>query len=115
MTSNHSSQALRARIEKPIVSAETGGLIEIASAVEGRGYAGCDPAVQGAQQCAAMNEAAAHQQIAAQSCLLGLALFATVIAGSLAVGFIHLTTMLAAPIGKHRVYALFPRKGGLRP
>jgi hypothetical protein len=97
--------------DQPILSSivEQAGLQEIAYTVEGRDHVVCDASVQGAQECADKREAASHQQIAAECAALGLAILMAVIVGSLAVTFVNLVTKLAAPVGKHRVYTVFPK------
>jgi hypothetical protein len=55
-----------------------------------------------------MREAVQNQQVMAECVAIGLAILAAVIVGTIAVGFINIVTKLAAPIGKHRAYALFP-------
>jgi hypothetical protein len=96
---------------EPILSSivEHAGLQEIAYAVEGRDYVVCDASVHGAQGCADKREAASHQQVAAECATLGLAILMAVMVGSLAVTFVKLVTKLAAPVGKHRVYEVFPK------
>lgn len=97
---------------QPILSSilEQEGLQEIAHAVEGQDYVVCDVSVDGAQGCADKREAASYQQVAAECAALGLATLLAVIVGSLAVTFVNLVTKLAAPVGKHRVYAVFPKR-----
>ncbi|MEM6409909.1 MAG: hypothetical protein AAF683_00070 [Pseudomonadota bacterium] len=86
------------------------GLQEVAKAVEGENYVVCDLGIHGVQGCADMREAAQQQQMAAECVAIGLAILMAVIVGSLAVTFVDLITKLAAPVGKNRVYALFPRR-----
>ena len=40
----------------------------------------------------------------------GLAIFAAVMVGSIAVAFVNLVTTFAAPLGVNRVYAIVPRR-----
>lgn len=86
------------------------GLQEVAKAVEGDNYVVCDLGMHGVQGCADMREAAQQQQMAAECVAIGLAILMAVIVGSLAVTFVDLITKLAAPVGRNRVYALFPRR-----
>ena len=84
------------------------GLGEVARMVEGESFVVCDLDLHGVQGCADMREAVQNQQVMAECVAIGLAILAAVIVGTIAVGFINIVTKLAAPIGKHRVYALFP-------
>ena len=86
------------------------GLENVARKLEGDSYFVCDLQVHGVQGCADLRNEVARQHFAAELIALGLALFVAVIVGSIAVAFVNLVTKLAAPIGEHRVYALFPRR-----
>ena len=86
------------------------GLQEVAKAVEGNNYVVCDLGMHGVQGCADMREATQQQQMAAEWVAIGLVILMAVIVGSLAVTFVDLITKLAAPVGRNRVYALFPRR-----
>ncbi|WP_297775879.1 hypothetical protein [uncultured Roseovarius sp.] len=84
------------------------GLGEIARMVEGENYVVCDLDLHGVQGCADMREMVQNQQVMAECVAIGLAILVAVVVGSIAVGFVNIVTKLAAPIGKNRVYALFP-------
>ena len=86
------------------------GLTELADTIEGDNFIVCDIQLHGVQGCADIREAMDNQQMAAECIALGLVIFVAVIVGSMAVAFINLATKLAAPIGRNRVYALFPRR-----
>ena len=98
--------------EKPTLSnfVNQAGLREIADAVEGDDFVVCDLDLHGVQGCADLREAVANQQMVAECAAIGLAIMAAVIVGSLAVFFVNLVTKLAAPLGRNRVYALFPKQ-----
>ena len=86
------------------------GLGEVAKMVEGDSFVVCDLELHGVQGCADLREKVANQQMVAECAAIGLALLAAVIAGTIAVVFVNLVTKLAAPLGRNRVYALFPRQ-----
>ena len=86
------------------------GLGEVAKMVEGDSFVLCDLELHGVQGCADMREKVEDQQMVAECAAIGLALLAAVIAGTVAVVFVNLVTKLAAPIGRNRVYALFPQR-----
>lgn len=86
------------------------GLTELADTIEGDNFIVCDIQLHGVQGCADIRDAMENQQMAAECIALGLVILVAVIVGSIAVGFINLATKLAAPIGRNRVYALFPRR-----
>ena len=84
------------------------GLGEVARMVEGENYVVCDLDLHGVQGCADMREMVQNQQMMAECVAIGLAILVAVVVGSIAVTFVNVVTKLAAPIGKNRVYALFP-------
>jgi hypothetical protein len=84
------------------------GLGEVARMVEGENYVVCDLDLHGVQGCADMREMVENQQMMAECVAIGLAILVAVVVGSIAVAFVNIVTKLAAPIGKNRVYALFP-------
>ena len=86
------------------------GLQEVAEMVEGDNFVVCDLDLHGVQGCADMREMIANQQMVAECVAIGLAILVAVIVGSIAVAFVNLATKFAAPIGRNRVYALFPRR-----
>jgi hypothetical protein len=53
-----------------------------------------------------MREMVANQQMMAECVAIGLAIFAAVMAGSIAVAFVNLVTTFAAPLGMNRIYAI---------
>ena len=86
------------------------GLQEVAEMVEGDNFVVCDLDLHGVQGCADMREMIANQQMVAECVAIGLAILVAVIVGSIAVAIVNLATKFAAPIGRNRVYALFPRR-----
>jgi len=66
------------------------GLDELARRIEGDTFAVCDLNTHGVAGCAAMREALLQQHVFAEWVALGLTIFVAVIAGSIAVGFVHL-------------------------
>ena len=86
------------------------GLQEVADMVEGDNFVVCDLELHGVQGCTDMREMVANQQMVAECVAIGLAILCAVIVGSIAVAFVNLATKFAAPLGKNRVYALFPRR-----
>ena len=90
------------------------GLEGLAKELEGERSFVCDLDLYGVQGCADLRNEMMEHHFAAELIALGLAIFAAVIVGSLAVAFVHLATKMAAPLGKHRIYAIFPRPGEAR-
>ena len=86
------------------------GLQEVANMVEGDNFVVCDLELHGVQGCADMREMVANQQMMAECVAIGLAIFAAVMVGSIAVAFVNLVTTFAAPLGVNRVYAIVPRR-----
>lgn len=86
------------------------GLGEIAKAIEGDTYVVCDPNSHAVQGCADMRSAMQNQQMAAELVAIGLAIVVATFVGMIGVGFIKLVTLIAHPVGQHRVYALFPKR-----
>ena len=82
------------------------GLQEVAEMVEGDNFVVCDLDLHGVQGCADMREMVANQQMMAECVAIGLAIFAAVMAGSIAVAFVNLVTTFAAPLGMNRIYAI---------
>ena len=86
------------------------GLQEVAEMVEGDNFVVCDLDLHGVQGCADMRAMNENQQMVAECVAIGLAILVAVIVGSIAVAIVNLATKFAAPIGRNRVYALFPRR-----
>ena len=91
------------------------GLEPLAKAVEGENFVVCDLTLHRVQGCADMREGARHQQMVAECAAIGLAVMVAVIVGSIGVAFVDLITKYAAPLGRNRVYALFPKRSGRPP
>ena len=66
------------------------GLQEVANMVEGDNFVVCDLELHGVQGCADMREMVANQQMMAECVAIGLAIFAAVMVGSIAVAFVNL-------------------------
>ena len=86
------------------------GLKPLARKMEGERMVVCDLDAHGVQGCADLRAMQAREELATEIVAIGILLFVAAMVGGLAVAFVHLLTKLAKPIGRHRVYALFPKR-----
>ena len=90
------------------------GLKPLAEKLEGERMMVCDLNLHGVQGCADLRAMQAREELATEIVAIGILLFVAAMVGGLAVAFVHLVTKLAKPIGRHRVYALFPKRSKAR-